>query len=79
MPKDLDVAEWMLIDQNQWDFGIKVRGVIRKVMASVYFDEEKTPSWIWLTHINGNQRGAEGKLQWAIQAAEDAMGIEPGT
>jgi hypothetical protein len=63
---------WLRIGENEWDFGIPVRGVIREVLASVYFDEERNPGWIWLL---GHERVACNYFRDAVAAAEKALGV----
>lgn len=70
----IDNLEWQLIDENQWVFGRKVRGIVRDPIGEVYLDEERNPSWIWFVWKEGVDEGrvrnACNNLRWAIEAVE---------
>lgn len=77
----VDERTWLRINENEWTFGVPVRGVIRDVLAEVYFDEERKPGWVWrLNKRIGKDRapvhrGACSYFHDAIEAAETALGI----
>lgn len=48
----LSSLTWLRINENEWTFGVPVRGVIRDVLAEVYFDEERNPGWVWRLNLN---------------------------
>ncbi len=71
------MPEWQRIREDEWAFGEKVRGLVRRRLAEVYFDEERNPSWIWFAFIRQTfEGGSENTLQDAVAAAETCLGIE---
>ena len=77
----IDYPEWQLIDENQWVFGHKVRGLVRERLAEVYYDEQKDPSWIWMcqgarTEEGQMTRGRANSLVFAVESAEEVLGIK---
>ncbi len=84
-----DEKEWQYQGDNTWVYGVKVRGIIRKKDADIYFDEgiEKPgydggPSswteygWRWLVYKDGwINRGISINLQAAIEICEKEMGV----
>lgn len=76
-------AIWQLIGEDEWRFGVPVRGVIREPLADIYFtegrpDQERDYGWIWIVLVNGsaNKKGGRGKafnLISAVKAAEKAL------
>jgi len=67
--------EWQMYGQDEWMFGIKIRGIVRNPLAEIYFDDEKNYGWIWLLLDGTEKRGVEPNLQFAIKAAEEALKI----
>lgn len=72
--------EWQLIGENEWIFGHKIRGIVRKRLAEVYYTDGnadgRSYGWVWFLSINGNShppRGKESNLRLAIEAAEEAL------
>lgn len=77
-------AIWQHLGDDQWVFGVPVRGVVRHRLAEVYFDEHRNLSWVWFLHKRDDQdaeaiRGATDKLAWALALAEDAMRVRSAT
>lgn len=75
-------SRWLRINENEWEFGVPVRGVIREVLAEVYFDEDRNPGWVWFIHgvprvqpRSESERGVCGTFLDAVEAAENALGI----
>jgi hypothetical protein len=72
--------EWQLIDKDEWVLGEKVRGIVRVVRATVYFDEETDGprgGWHWSARNSGGviARGVAMSLIDAVVAAELSLGI----
>jgi hypothetical protein len=73
---------WQLQGQDEWVFGIPVRGLIRTKIAEIYFDEEQG-GWIWFVrgapaYDSITERGKAPTLSMAVELAEKALGVEPG-
>lgn len=81
--------EWQFFGDDNWIFGVKIRGVkirgvIRDVLAEVYFAEEVNGpegSWSWMVHqkkdmAKWRERGLARSFQTALVSCEKAMGIE---
>jgi DNA-directed RNA polymerase subunit RPC12/RpoP len=54
--KLLEGLEWQLTDpeMDSWEFGRKVRGIVRKPLGEIYFNPYKGGAgggWIWLLNI----------------------------
>lgn len=70
----IDEMEWQYIGDDTWNFGPKVRGLVRKV-ADVYFTEgvgEKDYGWRWWTYV-GDCVGSlkpEGTFEDAVNKVE---------
>ena len=68
--------EWQCIGDSNWVFGEKVRGIVRKSVAEVYYEEKSANcqgAWLWfLVEIDAN--GSSATLREAIVAAEKACG-----
>lgn len=76
-PSINEEPEWQHLGDNDWVFGFKVRGVVRKRFAEVYYDEDK--GWVWMAYDAGGSmcnRGVADKMCWAIEAAEKALGVQ---
>lgn len=71
------INEWQLIGDNEWIFGEKIRGLIRVILAEVYYDEDRDDPhgwWIWMAYKDEQTvRGVEGCLTSAVEAAEMAV------
>lgn len=73
--------EWQFHGDDEWVFGRKVRGMVRWPRAEIYFNEELDSckgGWIWMAWVGPKRnyrRGVEGKLEFAVEAAERALGI----
>lgn len=68
----LDEMEWQYIGDDTWNFGPKVRGLVRKV-ADVYFTEgvgEKDYGWRWQTYVGDGSGGLELSLESAVEQVE---------
>lgn len=79
------VSTWQQLSNNEWVYGVKVRGVVRKVLANVSFSpvyDSRSYSviywqWIWVvTTKEGRKSGNSQTLQIALEEAEKVMGIE---
>ena len=78
----MDFRVWQYVGNDSWDFGIPVRGIIRDIIATVYFDGDRNPGWIWAANIEPNQldrrtKGQCNYLREAVASAEEALGIKP--
>jgi hypothetical protein len=73
---NIDEMEWQYIGDDTWNFGPKVRGLVRKV-ADIYFDEDKNPSWQWLIYSVGEDpfitRGACNVFESAVDQVEECL------
>lgn len=63
---------WQHQGDNDWVFGPMVRGVVRKPVAEVYFNDGL---WVWFLSADRTERGKELNFAWAVEAAEKALGI----
>ena len=73
---------WMMVGEDDWVFGVPVRGMVRDVLAAIYYDEDrdnKGGGWIWLTMSSRacptNARGVAVSRIEAARQAERALGI----
>lgn len=78
----LPTLEWQLVDPltDGWALGHKVRGIVRGIVAEVYFDAEsnsKIGGWRWFLRRN-DTRGAAPSLLAAVAEVEAALGIAEG-
>lgn len=68
--------EWQLVDPETdgWEFGKKVRGVVRGAMGEIYYDPDRPACrWIWMTHGENGTRG-ESPYRWmAMDEVEEAV------
>lgn len=73
---------WQFQGNDSWAFGPLVRGVVRGAIAEVHFDDElkRRPGygWVWVAFLGKGKtkRGVEGKLEWAVEKAERALGVQ---
>lgn len=72
-------AEWQYIGDETWIYGVRVRGIVRKRLAEVYWTEglgERDYGWKWLVYSANLSvvRGNADRLEEAIEAAEKALG-----
>jgi hypothetical protein len=70
--------EWQYVGDNQWDFGIKIRGAVREKAADVFFDEAYSGpdgGWVWIVYTPNLTRGRAAKRHWAMAEAEKVLGI----
>ena len=70
----LDDKVWQLTGEDQWIFGVMVRGVVRKPVAEIYYDEHQydpVGDWVWFLH--GGPRGRAPSFQRALIAVEDTV------
>lgn len=68
----IDEMEWQYIGDDTWNFGPKVRGLVRKV-ADVYFTEgvgEKDYGWRWQTYMGDRADGLEHTFELAVDQVE---------
>ncbi len=77
----MTLFEWQFVGDNEWIFGVKVRGVIRKLVAEIYYDEDSNDrrgGWVWMTYQDGGMgtRGKSISRTFAIIDAEEALGIK---
>ncbi len=78
------MMEWQrLSNDDDWVFGEKVRGVVRKpYVASVYFDKDCDDSrggWKWMVYSvppHNTERGVAPGLSSAITECERVLGIQ---
>jgi hypothetical protein len=70
-------AEWQHLGDDEWVFGVKVRGIARDRLAELYFDPDSNNprgGWFWMVYGPPATRGAATSLSAAVRAAEVAMG-----
>lgn len=77
--------EWQLVAEDQWIYGIKIRGLVRRPKAEVYFDgEAKDYGWRWLVYDVPEDpdkmrrivdRGTAMNLYSAVASAEEVLGL----
>lgn len=63
-------------EDESYDFGVPVRGIVRTVEAFVYYSPESNSrdgGWTWIAYDRG--RGRATDLRAAVTAAETALGI----
>lgn len=65
---------WQMHAENEWVLGTKIRGVVRDVVAEIYFDEARDYPWVWLC---GEKRGEESTFWRALEEAEEASSQIP--
>jgi hypothetical protein len=74
--------EWQLVGKDDWMFGRKVRGLVRRPMALAWRDESRHDprgNWIWCAFPRGDPVGTGGfatSLAAAVTAAEGALALE---
>lgn len=69
--------EWQQQDDDSWNFGVNVRGIVRDIIAYVYFDEDEDSvkgGWRWGDLRNGRCGLVSSRIS-AINAAEKSLGI----
>jgi hypothetical protein len=69
---------WQHHGNNDWVFGLCVRGMVRMPKAEVYFDDDaKRGGWVWfITGPNMNeQRGIANSLEAAVDKCEELLGL----
>lgn len=76
------MEEWQHTGNNDWIFGMKVRGLVRDPRAEIYFNDSDGPTggWVWMAWPSGRPgrpvvRGVEEQFQDAAIEAERALGI----
>lgn len=75
------MREWQLLGQDDWVFGVKVRGIVRDYEAQIYFDEDddsREGGWKWLVFGSPTREGASGRamnLTYALQLCEERLGV----
>ena len=71
--------EWQLHGDNEWVYGIKTRGIVRRPIAEVYFDEDlegPLGGWVWMVHSKDSiKRGLALSLDDAVLECESVMGF----
>lgn len=73
---NIDEMEWQYIGDDTWNFGPKVRGLVRKV-ADIYFDEDKAMSWRWITYVGDRPNGYCHTFEHAVERIEDCIKEQP--
>lgn len=77
-------AEWQMISgDDEWVFGIKIRGIVRELFAEIYFDPDRDDpegGWRWMTYApipieEESPNGLAITYQGAIKKCEKALGI----
>ncbi len=71
--------EWQLVDEDNWIFGEKIRGIIRHQKAEIYFDEEWTGregGWRWMIFGESLTGGYAPSRSAAIYCCELALGFK---
>lgn len=80
----INCAEWQMISgDNEWVFGVKIRGIIRELLAEIYFDPDRDSpqgGWHWMTYApTPNEEeppsGLAINYQSAVKKCEKALGI----
>lgn len=69
---NIDKMEWQYIGDDTWNFGPKVRGLVRKV-ADIYFTEgvgETDYGWRWQTYVGDRAGGLEHTFEDAVVCVE---------
>ena len=78
--------EWqMMSGNNEWVFGVKIRGIVRKPLAEVYFNEDIKQDgdpeygWVWFAWTGRKdgqpERGVACSLPAAVLFCENALGV----
>ena len=74
---NIDDYVWQRTSGDEWIFGPMVRGIVREIVAEVYFnekDDSREGGWIWLTlHGPKMVRGNAPSLQHAAAFVEEAL------
>lgn len=71
-------AEWEHRGNDEWIFGVKVRGLVREPLGGFYCDLDLHGSpWVWVTHVAqiGFKRGSSDNLEMAANDVEKALGL----
>ena len=69
---------WQQHSEDNWVFGLCVRGMVRMPAAEVYFDDDdKRGGWVWF--ITGpdmdKKRGIANSLEAAVDKCEELLGL----
>jgi hypothetical protein len=67
--------EWQNFGGDNWAFGEKVRGVVRKSLAEVYYEDKADNcqgAWLWFLIVK-DERGHAHTLRQAIVDAEKCL------
>jgi hypothetical protein len=70
------IYEWQFIGDDQWIFGEKIRGLVRRRIAEVYFDEDLDDprgGWVWMTWSTEAKRGNSYTLEEAVECCESEL------
>lgn len=82
-PEVVARCEWMMTGNDEWVFGIKLRGVVCYPLAEIYFDEDKEGpegGWRWIVHPplpleTQPPGGYTTNFEHAIGSCEESLGI----
>ena len=77
--------EWQHMGEDEWVFGVKVRGIIRHSYADIYFDEDlvgfvgTNGGWVWMVSAEADGvitvRGTASSFTLAVASCEKALGV----
>lgn len=85
-PYELEKAEWQMVGEDDWVFGVRVRGLVRSTLAYFYFNEDindERGGWVWCAPgtppLTGQPpRGVAGCRAHAARACEEALENQKG-
>ena len=69
-------------DTDEWVYGVPVRGIVRKILAEVYYDEDhENAGWHWIVYDSPGhtKKGWVINLRFAVEMAENEMGVTDAT
>lgn len=79
VPPDPNLCDWQYHGDDQWVFGLKVRGFVRDVIGEIYFDEDRDDlrgGWVWMTHGLLSNRGVAPTIYDAVRQVEESLGVQ---
>jgi hypothetical protein len=75
----MNEPEWQLMGEDDWVFGVKVRGAVRCYTGCIYFDEDidsNEGGWVWIALVGPPSiRGLAVNRWTAMENVERALGI----
>lgn len=69
-------AEWQHLGDDNWAFGVKVRGLVRVRLGEVHFDPDRG-GWFWFVRdpVGLRERSKATTLLEAVNEVERVLGV----